>query len=133
MHTHPLAVNSGFTLIEVLVATAITALLLSAISLNLGVRTGLVKSLDNVRPSTVLSDRLDDIVHNNPQSALEALIGTAATANPFSDPVSAAERKLVVLTSVPVLTVMGAPTVIEISISLGDATLSRWLSPLGSP
>ncbi len=133
MQTHSLTANAGFTLIEVLVATAITALLLSAIALNLGVRSGLVNSVENVAPSTLLSERLDSIVDNSPQSELEALVGIAATANPFSDPAFTTERKLVSITSVPVSAAVGAPTVIQINISLGSSTLNRWLSPQSHP
>lgn len=122
--------HSGFTLIEVLVATAVTAMLMSAITLNLGVRDNLLRVSASGQPKEALQSHLDAILENKTLAQLDDYVGTPASTSDLSDPASTPARKLVAITQQSVGTSPDSVTVLSIEVSSGANRLSRWLAPV---
>ena len=121
--------NSGFTLIEVLVATAVAAMLMSAITLNLGVRDALVRSSASSQPKTALHTRINEILIQNSIVELESYVGTLAINSDLTDPSSTPDRKLVTVTQETVGSGTHVVNVLAIEVSAGGNSVSRWLAP----
>lgn len=121
--------NSGFTLIEVLVATAVTAMLMSAITLNLSVRDGLVRASTNSQPRTALQARIDEILLQKSITEIESYVGTLAINSDLTDPSSTPNRKFVTVTQESAGSGAHVINVLAIEVSTGDNSVSRWLAP----
>lgn len=122
--------NSGFTLIEVLVATAVTAMLMSAITLNLGVRDALVRSSASGQPRDVLQARLDEILSQKSVAEIESYVGTLAINSDLTDPSSTPNRKYVTVTQETAGSGDHVINVLAIEVSTGGNSVSRWLAPI---
>lgn len=120
---------SGFTLIEVLFATAITAMLLGAISLNLGVKPALQKAVAEGDSSQVLLDRLESILIENTTADLIALEGVTAGNSSLSDPAGTSNRILVGIKEETVGFGDYETTLYVISVTSSDGEFTRWFSP----
>lgn len=121
--------NSGFTLIEVLVATAVTAMLMSAITLNLGVRDALVRSSASGQPRTELQARVDEILIQKSVAEIESYVGTLAINSDLTDPSSTPNRKFVTVTLEAAGSGAHVINVLAIEVSSGGNSVSRWLAP----
>lgn len=131
--TKSLPYSSGFTLLEVLFTLAITALLLGAITLNVGVRSSLIKASSTGDPITELSQRISEITHTNTITELEKTIGKAARDNPLTDPATSTNRKLVTIERVNLNAGSQATTVLAVTVENGDSSVTRWLTPSDNP
>jgi len=121
--------HNGFTLVEVLAAIAVAAILLSSISLNIGLRDSLYRLASEEKPSKDLQSHLEDLLNEYSIAQIESYIGTAAADSDLSDPATTTDRKLVEVTSESIGPVSESVSVIAVEVSSGDNSLTRWLTP----
>ncbi len=125
--------QSAFTLVEVLFAISISAILMGAIALSLGVQSDLADASKTTSPLATLSKRLDQIQETQLVSDLEALVGVSAASNPLSDPSGTTGQILVSVDNVQTGSNATAAQILAIKVSSGSSTLTRWLTPTEAP
>jgi len=121
--------QQAFTLIEVLAATAVAAILMSAISLNLGIRDNLFKFATDGLPQSELQVHIDEVLNTKTISQLNDYIDIPASDSDLSDPTSSSPRKLVAVTIEALGSGAEQVEVLAIEVRSGSTSLTRWLTP----
>ena len=127
--TRTKAKNKGFTLIEVVFTTGIAALLLGAISLNMGVQPLLRETATATPPQEALGERLDEIFIEHSKTELVALVGVDKNLNGLSDPVGTDNRRLVSVDNHTTGSGSNQTTLYVIEIASASGSLQRWFYP----
>jgi|GEM_PF-6040214 len=126
---HSKAKNKGFTLIEVVFTIGIAAMLLSAISLNLGVKPALQKTANSLPVQETLIERLDEIMIENSMDELIQLVGVSKELNILSDPAVTADRKLVSIDTKLAGNSGDQTSLYAITIVSNSGSVTRWFYP----